>query len=173
MGAGGIAVELIRLLQPFGVHITVVRRSETPVDGAARTLPAARLDEVLPEADILVLAAASTAETQQLIGAEQLALLPETAVLVNIARGALVDTEALVDALREKRILFAGLDVTAPEPLPDGHPLWTEDRALITPHSADTPEMITPLLAERIRLNVEAFVSTGRFVGVVDPQAGY
>jgi phosphoglycerate dehydrogenase-like enzyme len=173
VGAGGIAVELLRLLSPFGVRTTVVRRSADPMDGADRTVSADRLDEVLPDADVLILAAASTAETRHLIGADQLALLKPTAVLVNIARGALVDTDALLDALREERLLFAGLDVTDPEPLPEGHPLWQEDRALITPHSADTPEMTAPLLAERIRLNVEAYVSTGRFVGIVDPRAGY
>ena len=173
VGAGGIAVELLRLLRPFEVLTTVVRRSGEPVEGADRTVSADRLDEVLPDADVLVLAAASTGETRHLIDADRLALLKPTTVLVNIARGALVDTDALVAALREERLGFAGLDVTAPEPLPDGHPLWSEDRALVTPHSADTPEMIAPLLAERIRLNVEAYVSTGRFVGIVDPRAGY
>ncbi len=173
VGAGGIAVELLRLMQPFDVQTIVVRRSEGQVPGADRTVTSDRLAEILPEADVLVLAAASTAETRHLIGEAELGMLKPTTVLVNIARGPLIDTDALVAALREERLLFAGLDVTDPEPLPDGHPLWTEPRALITPHSADTPEMIAPLLAERVRLNVEAFVSTGRFVGVVDPQAGY
>jgi phosphoglycerate dehydrogenase-like enzyme len=173
VGAGGIVVELLRLLQPFEVHTTVVRRSTDPVEGADRTVSSNRLDEVLPGADVVVLAAASTAETRHLLDADRLALLKPTAVLVNVARGALVDTDALVEALREERLGFAGLDVTDPEPLPDGHPLWTEDRALLTPHSADTPEMTAPLLAERVRLNVEAYVSTGRFLGIVDPRAGY
>ncbi|WP_210481089.1 D-isomer specific 2-hydroxyacid dehydrogenase family protein [Naasia sp. SYSU D00948] len=173
VGAGGIAVELIRLMAPFDVRTIVVRRSAGEVEGAERTVTSERLAEVLPEADVLVLAAASTAETRHLIGERELAAMKPTAVLVNVARGALVDTDALVAALRGERLHFAGLDVTDPEPLPDGHPLWSEPRALITPHSADTPEMIEPLLAERVRLNVEAFVSTGRFVGVVDPRAGY
>ena len=90
-----------------------------------------------------------------------------------MARGALIDTDALVDALRSGAIAGAGLDVTDPEPLPDGHPLWDEPSCVITSHSADTPEMTAPLLAGRIRRNVEAFVSHGRFVGVVDPRAGY
>jgi len=173
VGAGGIAVELIRLLEPFGAAVTVVRRSAGEVPGAERTVTADRLDEVLPDADVVILAAASTAETKHLIGEAQLSRMKHSAVLVNIARGALVDTDALVEALREERLLFAGLDVTAPEPLPEGHPLWSEPRALITPHSADTPEMIAPLLAERVRENVAAYLSTGRFVGVVDPKAGY
>ena len=173
VGAGGIVVELLRLLEPFDVHSTVVRRSADPVEGADRTVSSDRLNEVLPDADIVVLAAASTTETRHLLDADRLALLKSTAVLVNVARGALVDTDALVTALREKRLGFAGLDVTDPEPLPDGHPLWSEERALLTPHSADTPEMTAPLLAERVRLNVAAYLSTGRFVGIVDPRAGY
>ena len=67
----------------------------------------------------------------------------------------------------------AGLDVTDPEPLPDGHPLWSEPNLLITSHSADTPEMTAPLLAGRIRVNVAALHSAEGFVGVVDPKAGY
>lgn len=173
VGAGGIAIELIRLLEPFSAEVTIVRRSAGDVSGALRTVTSDRLDEVLPETDVLILAAASTGETRHLIDARRLALLKPSAVLVNIARGPLVDTDALLDALQREQLLAAGLDVTDPEPLPQDHPLWTEPRALITPHSADTPEMIAPLLAERVRANVEAFVSTGRFIGIVDPKSGY
>jgi phosphoglycerate dehydrogenase-like enzyme len=173
IGAGGIAVELIRILEPFGVHITVVRRSEKPMHGAERTFTADHLDELLPEADVVVVAAAFTEGTSKLIGARQLAAMKPSAVLVNIARGGLIDTDALTEALANGTIAGAGLDVTDPEPLNDGHPLWTEPRVIITPHSADTPQMTAPLLAERIRVNVEAFLGDGRFVGVVDPAAGY
>ena len=173
IGAGGIALELIRLLEPFGTRITVVRRSSRPVHGAARTVLPDALAEVLPQADLVIVAAALTANTRHLIGAAELALMRPEANLVNIARGPLVDTDALVAALAASSIAGAALDVTDPEPLPDGHPLWREPRCLITPHSADTPEMTAPLLAERITLNVRAFQTDGRFVGVVDPVAGY
>jgi len=173
VGAGGIAVELLRLLAPFDTRVTVVRRSDEPMDGAERTVTADRLDEVLPDADVVVVAAALTGGTRGLFGRAQFAVMREDAVLVNIARGGLIDTDALVEALASQRIAGAALDVTDPEPLPDGHPLWTEPRALITPHSADTPDMTAPLLAERIRENVEAFLGHGRFAGVVDTAAGY
>jgi phosphoglycerate dehydrogenase-like enzyme len=173
IGAGGIALELISLLAPFGVHVTVVRRSETPVAEADRTVPTLDLPQVLPGADVVVVAAALTGDTRHLIGAAELAAMKREAVLVNIARGGLVDTDALTAALASATIAGAGLDVTDPEPLPDGHPLWAEPRAIVTCHSADTPEMTTPLLAERVRINVEAFLSHGRFEGVVDPGAGY
>lgn len=173
VGAGGIARELIRLLVPFNAQITVVRRSSEPVPGAAETVTSDRLRATLPGADVLIVAAALTPGTRHLIGAPELALLPRHARLVNIARGGLVDTSALTRALAAGTLAGAALDVTDPEPLPVGHPLWTEPGCLITPHMADTPEMTAPLLAERIGLNVRAFLTTGRFVGVVDPGFGY
>jgi phosphoglycerate dehydrogenase-like enzyme len=84
-----------------------------------------------------------------------------------------VDTDALVAALAEGRILGAGLDVTDPEPLPDGHPLWDEPRALITPHTADTLEMIRPLLGERVEINVRHLSMGLPLEGLVDARAGY
>jgi phosphoglycerate dehydrogenase-like enzyme len=173
IGAGGVAIELLRLLAPFRARVTVVRRSAEPLPGADRTVTTDRLREVLPSADVVVVAAAMTGETAGLIGAAELAAMKSTAILVNVARGGLVDTEALATALAAGTIAGAGLDVTAPEPLPDGHPLWSEPRALLTPHSADTPEMTTPLLAERVKTNVRAFLARSRFDGIVDPEAGY
>lgn len=173
VGAGGISTEIIRLLKPYRTRITVVRRTAGDLVGADRTVTVDALHEVLPSAEVLILAAASTGATRTLIGAPELALLPPTAALVNIARGALIDQDALVEALAEKRLLGAGLDVTTPEPLADDHPLWLEPRCIITSHSADTPEMTAPLLARRITENVRAFLGDSRFVGVVDPAAGY
>ncbi|MBK4346629.1 D-isomer specific 2-hydroxyacid dehydrogenase family protein [Lacisediminihabitans changchengi] len=173
VGAGGIALELIRLLEPFGVRITIVRRSPDAVPGAHRTVTAEHLLDVLPDADVVVIAAAFTDDTKHLIGEVELTAMRDTAILVNIARGGLVDTDALAGALASRLISGAGLDVTDPEPLPDGHPLWSEPLAIITPHVADTPEMVQPLLAARIQENTEAFLGDARFVGVVDSTLGY
>ena len=173
VGAGGIAVELIRLLEPFRVQVTIVRRSAGDVPGAERSVTSERLREVLPDADLVVIAAASTAGTWRMFSSAEFALMKRSAVLVNIARGDLIDSDALLVALATGEIAGAGLDVTDPEPLPEGHPLWTAPNILITPHSADTPAMTAPLLADRIRDNVAAFVGDGRFIGVVDPRAGY
>jgi len=173
VGAGGIALELMRLLTVFEVDVTVVRRTATPVAGASKTVTADDLLAVLPEADVVVIAAASTTATAKLFGTAEFAAMKPSAVIVNIARGALIDTDALVTALHTGAIAGAGLDVTDPEPLPDGHPLWNEPNCLITSHSADTPVMTAPLLANRIAINTRAFLGDGRFVGVVDPIAGY
>ena len=141
--------------------------------GAQRTVPVADLLSVLPDADVVILAAAATDETAQLIGATELAAMKANAALINIARGALVDQEALLASLNSGHLAGAGIDVTDPEPLPDGHPLWQAPRCIVTGHTADTPEMTEPLLAERVRRNIEALLGDGRFVGVVDPAAGY
>jgi phosphoglycerate dehydrogenase-like enzyme len=173
VGAGGIARELVRLLAPFEVRVTIVRRTAEPVEGVDRTVTVDLLDEVLPTADAVVVAAAATPGTARLFDARRLGLLSPHAVFVNVARGSLVDTDALVDAVRADRLWGVGLDVTDPEPLPDGHPLWGDPRVIVTPHQADTPEMTAPLLAARIRHNVRALAGDGDFVGVVDPVAGY
>lgn len=173
IGAGGIAIELIRLLAPFEVRVTIVRRSRESLEGADRTVPSAELLDVLPDADVVIVAAAATAETAQLLGAAELAAMKPTAALVNIARGRLIDTDALVASLESGHLWGAGLDVTAPEPLPDGHPLWSAPRCVITSHAADTDEMIEPLLAERVSANTAAFLGANGFVGLVDAKAGY
>jgi len=173
IGAGGITAELIRLLEPFRITTTVVRRSPEPLPGATHTVMAEELHLVLPSADVVILAAAATPETHHIIGATELALLQPHAVLVNIARGALLDDDALVEALRTDALWGAGLDVTDPEPLPTDHPLWQIPRCVITSHSADTPLMTAHLLGTRIERNVVAFLTGTSFVGIVDTRAGY
>lgn len=173
IGAGGITTEFIRLVQPFRPTITVVRRQASPVPGADRTVTTNELDSVLTTADVVIIAAAATAETRHIIGRDQITALPPHAIIVNIARGSLLDTDAALDALRAGNLWGIGLDVTDPEPLPADHPLWSEPNCVITSHSADTPLMTKYLLAERIRTNVRAFLSGGQFVGVVDTQSGY
>jgi phosphoglycerate dehydrogenase-like enzyme len=164
VGAGGIAGQLVRLLEPFGCRVTVLRRRDHSVD---------LLDEVLPHADVVVLALALTPDTEGLIDARRLGLMRPDAWLVNVARGAHVVTDDLVAALAAGTIGGAALDVTDPEPLPDGHPLWSEPRCLITPHVANTSAMLRPRLAERITENVRRRASGAPLLGVVDAVAGY
>ncbi len=173
LGGGGITEELLRFLHPFDVTTTVVRRSEEPMAGAARTLGPDRLDDALVDADGLVLALALTPETEGIVDARTLALLPDHACVVNVARGRHVVTDDLVAALAAGTTGSAGLDVTDPEPLPDGHPLWSEPRCTITPHVGNTPEMAVPLLAARVTANVRRWVAGDPLVGTVDVDLGY
>jgi phosphoglycerate dehydrogenase-like enzyme len=173
LGGGGIAASLLELLAPFRVAATVVRRSADPVPGAASTMPPARLHEALAGARVVFLALALTPGTERIIGSAELAAMRPDSWLVNVARGRHVDTRALVTALRNGAIGGAALDVTDPEPLPDGHPLWRLENCIITPHTADTPEMIERLLARRVQDNVARFAAGQALIGLVDPAAGY
>ena len=173
VGAGGITMELIRLLQPFRPDITVVRRRPGDVPGAAQTMTSDRIAEALSTADVVIVAAAATAETRHIIGADEIAAMPDHAIIVNIARGSLLDADAALAALRAGTLWGVGLDVTDPEPLPADHPLWNEPNCVITSHSADTPLMTKHLLAERIKTNVTAFLAGGDLVGLVNTRDGY
>ena len=171
LGGGGIAVKLLELLAPLRVTATVVRRRTEPVPGAARTVDSSRLPEALTDARVVFLALALTPGTEHIIGAAELARMRSDGWLVNVARGRHVDTDALVAALSRGAIGGAALDVTDPEPLPDGHPLWALDRCIITPHTADTQEMVERLLAQRIQENVARFAAGEPLAGVIDPAA--
>jgi phosphoglycerate dehydrogenase-like enzyme len=173
VGGGGIAVALLRLLQPFRARVTVVRQRAEPVAGADRTVGLPHLQEALAGAQAVVLALALTPRSRGLIGRKELEVIGQQAWLVNVARGALVDTGALVEALRSGQIGGAALDVTDPEPLPAGHPLWDLPNCLITPHTADTEQMTQPLLAGRIAENVQRLITGQDLVGRVDPDLGY
>lgn len=172
-GGGGITRELVDLLVPFRCEITVVRRHPDPFPGASRTLdPSGRL-EALRGADLVVLALALTPETAGLMDAAAFEAMESHAWLVNVARGGHVVVDDLLAAVRAERVGGAALDVTEPEPLPDGHPLWDEHRVLITPHIGNTPEMGVPLLAAHITENTRRHIAGARMEGLVDPRAGY
>lgn len=173
VGAGGIGQALIPLLAPFRAHVIAVTRRGEPVAGAAETLPAARVAEVWERSDAVVLAAPATPATDKLLDTAALAALPAHAWVVNVGRGELVDTPALVAALAAGAIAGAALDVTDPEPLPDEHPLWREPRALITPHTANPTAPLRAALAERVRENVERRRAGRELVGVIEPARGY
>ena len=150
-----------------------MRQHPDPVPGAARTVGQADLGAALAGAQVVFLALALTPSTEHIIGPAELAAMRPDAWLVNVARGGHVDTDALVAALTAGAIGGAALDVTEPEPLPDGHPLWQLEHCIITPHTADTTEMIVPLLGRRIRDNVARFAAGEPLLGLVDPALGY
>jgi phosphoglycerate dehydrogenase-like enzyme len=173
VGGGGIASSLITMLAPFEAPVTVVRRHPDPVPGAVRTLTTDALHEALPDARVVVLALALTPETRHIIAAPELAAMHDRAWLVNVSRGGHVDTAALVEALEAHAIAGAALDVTEPEPLPDGHPLWSLPNCIVTPHHAGSSNAVMALLANRIYDNVVRLGAGEPLLGVVDPEAGY
>ena len=172
-GGGGIAEALIALLAPFHCELTVVRRRREPMPGVGCVLGPEDRAGALAGADAVVLALPLLPDTVGLIGPDELDAMEDHAWLVNVARGAHVQTDALVDALRDGRIGGAALDVTDPEPLPDGHPLWSLPNVLITPHTGNTKAMARPLLGARITENVRRYRAGEAFIGLVDPDLGY
>jgi phosphoglycerate dehydrogenase-like enzyme len=173
VGTGGIGSALAEMLKPLNARVVGVNRSGREMAGAERTDAIGALDEVIGEADFVVLAASHTPETHGLIDARRLKAMKPTAWLVNVARGGLVMTEDLVTALEAGDIGGAALDVTDPEPLPDGHPLWDLPNVLITPHVANTWDMARPELNAMVGRNVAHYGAGEELEGLVDPSAGY
>ena len=173
LGGGGITDAFMEIIAPFGCDITVVRRQETPYPGASRTMTTKDLHAAISDADAVIIALSLTEETTGIIDAAALAAMRSDAFLINVGRGGHVVTADLVDALRADVIQGAVLDVTDPEPLPDGHPLWELDNCVITPHVGNTAEMGLPLIADRVRDNVARWIAGDDLLGPVDVDLGY
>ena len=169
LGYGAIGQLVEERLRPFGVDVTVVRRSPGP-----NTLGPDDWRARLRDFDWIILAVPATAETDGMIGAAELAAMKPTAVLVNIARGTVVDTDALVTALDEQRIAAAFLDVTDPEPLPADHPLWALDNAHITMHlSGRAQDKMFARSVDRFLVNLDRWQRGEPVTPQVDLALGY
>jgi phosphoglycerate dehydrogenase-like enzyme len=173
VGTGGIGSSLTRMLRQLGARVIGVNRSGRALEGAERTVTVEHLADLASAADYIVLALALTEQTRGLVDGSLLELMNNEAWVVNVARGGLIETDALVAALRDGGIGGAALDVTDPEPLPDEHPLWGLENVIITPHVANTWSMALPELRALIRRNVEHFRRSEALEGVVDPTLGY
>ncbi len=137
VGLGHIGSRLATLARAFGMRTIATKRDASTGAGAAdAAFSQDRLHDLLPKADVVALTCPLTPDTERLIGAQALAAMKPSAILVNVARGRVVDEPALVEALAGKRIAAAGIDCTVDEPLPAASPLWALDNALITPHTA-------------------------------------
>jgi phosphoglycerate dehydrogenase-like enzyme len=137
VGIGGIGGRLARLAKALDLRVIGIRRdAKAGANGADAVHTLADLDRLLPEADIVALTCPLTPETTGVIGAQALASMKRSAVLINVARGRCVDEAALIQALTERRLAAAGLDCFADEPLPPASPLWDFENVLVTPHTA-------------------------------------
>jgi phosphoglycerate dehydrogenase-like enzyme len=146
---------------------------DTPRKNVDLLRPPAALKSLLPKADVLVLSCPLTEQTRGLIGAAEIALLPDDAYLINVARGRIVDHDALVAALREGQLAGAGMDVTEPEPLPDASPLWTMNNVVITPHIAGRSYGRNRRVFLLTRANIYRFAHGEPLLNVVDVERGY
>ena len=135
LGTGDIGSHTARAMNALGAAVTGVNRSGRSGEPAFdRVVPGSELDSVLPAADLLIMALPATPETVGILSRERIALLPPSAFVINVGRGSAIDQDALVEALKERRLAGAALDVMVPEPLPADHPLWTCPNTILTPH---------------------------------------
>jgi len=178
VGLGSIGMELVKIAAPFGFRISAIRRraNEPPPDGPFtidEVWPPDRLPDLLARSDVVVLAAPHTPETKHLIGRPELDLVKRGALLVNIARGRLVDDDAVAEALRDGRLGGAALDVFSREPLDPSSPYWDLPNVIITPHTSGAMrDYWTPLVA-LFSENLRRFERGLPLLNVVDKVAGY
>ncbi len=172
VGLGSIGSTVARRALALGMRVTAGRRRNlpSPVDGVELLHD---LGEVVASADHLLLALPATPATARIVDAALLAQAKSTLHLVNVARGSILDQQALIAALDAGRLGFATLDVTDPEPLPDGHPLWTHPKVRLTPHVASNFLAMRPLLLAKIAADLERFGRGEPPSDVVDRAAGY
>ncbi len=175
VGLGGMGREIVRLFDAVGVEAWGMGRPgrEYRVAGLSRLVERRDLDSALPEVDVLVLSCPLTKETEGMIGAAQIALLPAHAVVVNVSRGQLVDQVALTEALRTGRLAGACLDVFDVEPLPPEDPLWDLDNVIVSPHSASTVASENEALVDLFIDNLGRFRRGEPLKNLYDPVAGY
>ena len=176
LGTGNIGVNVAQRLRGMGAaKITGLSRSGRPSADFDRVLPISRLDEVLPETKILVMALPSTPETENILSRQRIALLPPDAYVINVGRGSALDQDALTEALNSDRLAGAALDVMVPEPLPPDHPMWNARNLILTPHVSGNMT-----LGYTCDVNVDMFCqdlanyAAGRpLVNLVDRTLGY
>ena len=161
LGYGSIGEALERRLSGF--ECEVIRVARRARDGVH---PITELPELLPRADVVVLLTPATPETRGMVDAKFLARLKDGALLVNVARGVVVDTDALLAELTTRRI-SAALDVTDPEPLPTGHPLWSAPNVLINPHRGGASTAFAPRVARLVRAQLERYAAGEPLINVV------
>ena len=175
VGLGGIGRQVAASFAGLGVDVWGLGREGAAYDvaGLSRVIDRTGLDEALPQTDIIVLACPLTDQTQGLIGARQLGLLPPGAILINVARGPVVDQAALTRALRDGQLGGACLDVFAQEPLPPGDPLWELDNVIVSPHSASTVATENATLTSLFLDNLARLAAGEPLRNRYDPQRGY
>jgi len=174
VGMGGVGAQIARRANAFGLRVLAIdAKDQDRPDFVFSLDKPAKLMELLPQADVVVLACPLTAETKGLIGAAQLKAMKPSAYLINLARGGVVQTPALVAALENKQIAGAGLDATDPEPLPDHHPLFKLANCVISPHVGNQSPEAQDRQWRLWRENVRRFAAGEPLLCVVDKARGY
>ena len=174
VGYGGVGREVAARARALGMRVLATKRTPAPAPAGVELLYGdAGLRRLLEEADVVVLTVPGTPETRALIGREELARMKASAVLINVARGSIVDEPALIEALRAGRLRGAGLDVFAKEPLPADSPLWDMPNVLVTPHVSAVSPLYWRREVELIVENLRRYLAARPLLNVVDKTRGY
>jgi len=176
LGLGDIGGEFAKRCKALGAYVIGMRRKDTSKPEYADEICLTEdLDKVLPRADVVAITLPGTKETANMIDKKRIESMKDEAIILNVGRGSIIDTEAMCDALISGKLMGAGLDVTMPEPLPEGHRLWDIPTAVITPHISgfyhlkETHERIVRIFAE----NLKHFYNGENLKNPVDFAAGY
>lgn len=174
IGVGGIGMQIAFRAWAFGMNVVGVDPEDIPyMPIISKVVKPDQLDQELPQADVVFVAAPHTPMTYKMMGARQFGLMKKNSYFIAVSRGPLYDMDALVKALAEKRLAAAGVDVTDPEPLPKGHPLWKFDNVIITPHIAGRSDYDTARMFATVKENLRRFVDGKPLINVVDKKKGY
>ena len=174
VGVGGIGTQIAVRAHAFGMDVIGVDPEDIPyAPFLKRVVKPDQIDEVLPQADVVFISAPHTPQSHKMIGAKQFELIKPGAYFIAVSRGALYDMDALVRALDSRRLSGAGVDVTDPEPLPKGHPLWKFENAIVTPHVAGRSDKDRARITALVRENIRRFAEGKPLLNVVDKQKGY
>jgi phosphoglycerate dehydrogenase-like enzyme len=174
IGAGGIGGNIAQRAKAFGMRVIAVDPRDLSASSTLDlVVPPDRLDSVLPQADVVFVAAPHTKKSEGMMGAKQFDLLKKGAYFVSVSRGKLTKTDALVKALDSGRLAGAGLDVTDPEPLPKGHALWKFKNVVITAHTAGGSDRLDERVRALLLENVKRFAAGEPLLNVVNKREGY
>jgi phosphoglycerate dehydrogenase-like enzyme len=174
VGVGGIGTQIAVRANAFGMTVIGVDPEDKPfVPFLQRVVKPDEFDNVIPEADVVFLSVPDTPKSHKMMGAREFGLMKNNSYFIAVSRGGIYDMNALVKALDEKRLAGAGVDVTDPEPLPKGHPLWKFENAIITPHIAGRSDQDAERMIGTIKENLLRFVTGKPLINVVNKQKGY
>ncbi len=174
IGLGGIGTQVAQRAAAFGMRVLAVDPKDIPLRRDVEYVGKPdELNDLLPEADVVVSSVPHTPESEGMLGKEQFDLMKDGVYFINVSRGKIVQTDALVAALQSGKVRAAGLDVTDPEPLPNEHPLWEMGNVIITPHIATRSDQLWGRQVKLMQANIERFVTGQPLLHVVNQAAGF
>jgi len=174
IGVGGIGTQIAIRANAFGMNVIGVDPEDKPfVPFLTKVVKPDQLDEVIPQADVVFISAPHTPKSHKMMGSHEFELMKQHSYFIAVSRGGIYDMNGLVKALDERRLSGAGVDVTDPEPLPKGHPLWKFENVVITPHIAGRSDQDAARMVGTIKENLRRFVEGKPLINVVDKQKGY